>query len=141
RDGGMGEIFLAKQTGEEGFSRLVIVKRILPGFGADPHFRNMLVDEAHIAMTLNHSNVVPVLDLGRSEGNFFLVMELVDGWDLGAVYQRGHDAGFPFPLGLALYVMAEVCGGLATPQGRRDGEGKPMGIVHRDVSPQNVLLS
>ena len=140
-DGGMAEIYLAQQSGEEGFSRVVIVKRILPALSADPHFRNMLVDEAHIAMTLNHSNVVPVLDLGRSEGSTFLVMELVDGWDLAAVYDRGRDAGFPFPLGLCLYVMAEVCRGLAYAHGRRDAQGRPMGIVHRDVSPQNVLLS
>ncbi len=140
-DGGMAEIFLAQQTGEEGFSRLVIVKRILPDLAADPHFRNMLVDEAHIAMTLNHSNVVPVLDLGRSEGSTFLVMELVDGWDLAQVHDRGRDAGYPFPLGLTMYVMAQVCRGLAYAHGRRDAQERPLGIVHRDVSPQNVLIS
>jgi serine/threonine protein kinase len=137
----MAEIFLAQQTGEEGFSRLVIVKRILPDLAADPHFRNMLVDEAHIAMTLNHSNVVPVLDLGRSEGSTFLVMELVDGWDLAQVHDRGRDAGYPFPLGLTMYVMAQVCRGLAYAHGRRDAQDRPLGIVHRDVSPQNVLIS
>jgi serine/threonine protein kinase len=137
----MAEIYLARQTGEEGFSRMVIVKRILPDLAADPHFRNMLVDEAHIAMTLNHSNVVPVLDLGRAEGSYFLVMELVDGWDLAQVHERGREAGYPFPMGLALYVMAEVCRGLAYAHGRRDANDRPLGIVHRDVSPQNVLLS
>ena len=101
----------------------------------------MLVDEAHIAMTLNHSNVVPVLDLGRAEGSTFLVMELVDGWDLAQVHERGRDAGYPFPLGLALYVMAQVCRGLAYAHGRRDAHDRPLGIVHRDVSPQNVLIS
>ncbi|HEY0710426.1 MAG TPA: serine/threonine-protein kinase [Polyangia bacterium] len=140
-DGGMAEIFLARQTGEEGFSRLVIVKRILPQFSADPHFRDMLLDEAHIAMTLNHNNVVPVLDLGRGEGSYFLVMDLVDGWDLEQIFLRAHHAGFPLPVGLALYVMAEVCRGLGYAHGRRTADGRPLSIVHRDVSPQNILLS
>jgi serine/threonine protein kinase len=140
-DGGMAEIFLARQTGEEGFSRLVIVKRILPQFSADPHFRDMLLDEAHIAMTLNHNNVVPVLDLGRGEGSYFLVMDLVDGWDLEQIFLRSHHAGFPLPVGLSLYIMAEVCRGLGYAHGRRAADGRHLSIVHRDVSPQNVLLS
>ena len=140
-DGGMAEIYLAKQTGEEGFSRLVIVKRILPAYSQDPHFRDMLLDEAHIAMSLNHSNVVPVLDLGRADGSYFLVMELVDGWDLANIYDRGRAASFALPLGLALYIMAETCRGLGYAHGRRDVDGRPLGIVHRDVSPHNVLVS
>jgi eukaryotic-like serine/threonine-protein kinase len=140
-DGGMAEIFLARQTGEEGFSRLVVVKRILPAYSSDSHFRDMLLDEAHIAMTLNHSNVVPVMDLGRAEGSYFLVMELVDGWDLGQIFDRSVRANFQIPLGLALYVVAEVCRGLGYAHARKDADGKPLSIVHRDVSPQNVLLS
>jgi serine/threonine protein kinase len=140
-DGGMAEIFLARQSGAEGFSRSVIVKRILPAFSADPHFRNMLVDEAHIAMTLNHSNIVPVLDLGQAGGFYFLVLELVDGWDLATIRQRALNAGLTLPLGIGLYLIAEVCRALAYAHGRKDGSGKPLGIVHRDISPQNVLVS
>jgi serine/threonine protein kinase len=140
-DGGMAEIFLAKHSGAEGFERLVIVKRILPAFSADPQFRNMLVDEAHIAMTLNHSNIVPVLDLGRSGGRYFLVMELVDGWDVQTILQRARHASFPLPLGLALYVTAEICRGLGYAHSRKRPDGKPLGIVHRDISPQNVIVS
>jgi eukaryotic-like serine/threonine-protein kinase len=140
-DGGMAEIFLAKQTGEEGFSRPVIVKRILPAYSNDPHFRDMLLDEAHIAMTLNHNNVVPVLDLGRAEGSYFLVMELVDGWDLAQVFDRSIGVSFPLPLGLSLYIVAEVCRGLAYAHARRDANGKLLSIVHRDVSPHNILVS
>ncbi len=140
-DGGMAEIFLARQSGEEGFSRLVIVKRILPAYSNDPHFRDMLLDEGHIAMTLNHSNVVPVLDLGRAEGSYFLVMELVDGWDLQQVYDRGARVSFHLPLGLALYIVAEALRGLHYAHSRRDSEGKLLGIIHRDMSPQNVLIS
>jgi serine/threonine protein kinase len=140
-DGGMAEIFLARQSGAEGFSRLVIVKRILPAFSADPHFRNMLVDEAHIAMTLNHTHIVPVLDLGQSDGCCFMVLELVDGWDLATIRQRATKTEIPLPIGIALYLVAEVCRALAYAHGRKDASGKSLGIVHRDVSPQNVLVS
>src|SRR5262249_45384929 len=84
-DGGMAEIFLATQTGAEGFERPVILKRILSGFSMDPQFRNMIVDEAHIAMSLNHGSIVQVLDLSVVKGRYFLTMELVDGWDLATV--------------------------------------------------------
>ena len=81
-DGGTAEIFLAKQHGAQGFEKTVVLKRIFTTFYADPQFRHMLVDEAHVAMSLNHSNIVQVLDLGESEGRYFLALELVDGWTL-----------------------------------------------------------
>jgi serine/threonine protein kinase len=139
-DGGMAEIFLATQTGAEGFSRTVVVKRILPAFSIDPHFRNMIVDEAHIAMSLQHSNIVQVLDLGQTQGRYFLVMEMVDGWDLATIVVRSQAAGFPIPTGLCLYLTGEVCRALAYAHGKSQS-GKPLGIVHRDISPQNVLVS
>ena len=85
----MAEIFLAKQHGSEGFEKMVILKRILTAFYADEQFRNMLIDEAHISMSLSHNNVVQILDVGKAGGRFFLVMELVDGWDLGTLGPRG----------------------------------------------------
>jgi serine/threonine protein kinase len=139
-DGGMGEIYLATQTGAEGFAREVILKRILPLFSADPQFRNMLVDEAHIAMTLHHGNIVQVLDLGEAEGRYFLVMELVDGWDLATVLTRAETALYPLPIGHCLYITAEICRGLAYAHGK-SRDGKSLGIVHRDIGPQNVLVS
>src|SRR5258708_28831222 len=91
-DGGTAEIFLAKQHGAQGFEKTVVLKRIFPSFYADPQFRHMLVDEAHIAMTLNHSNIVQVLDLGEVDGRYFLALELVDGWTLDAVWRRAKTA-------------------------------------------------
>jgi len=139
-DGGTAEIFLAKQHGAHGFEKSVVLKRIFTAFYADPQFRHMLVDEAHIAMTLAHSNIVQVLDLGEVDGRYFLALELVDGWTLDRTLKRAQAAGVPFPPALALYVTAEVCRALAYAHGKEKG-GKPLGIVHRDVSPHNVLLS
>ena len=139
-DGGMAEIFLATQLGREGFQKPVILKRIHSTIYADPQFRNMFIDEAHISMSLAHSNIALVLDLGVAQGRYFLVLELVDGWDLGRVMQRAAQSGSPLPRELGLYICADVCRALAYAHGKTDGM-TPLGIVHRDVSPHNILLS
>ena len=115
--GGMAEIFLALQVGAEGFTKQVVLKRILPTLAADPAFVRMLVDEAHIASTLNHSNLVQVLDLGKSDDQFFLVLEFVDGWSLEQVRRRALKAKLKFPLPLALYVTSALCRALGLPEG------------------------
>jgi serine/threonine-protein kinase len=139
-DGGMAEIFLATQMGRDGFQKPVILKRIHSAIYSDPQFRNMFIDEAHISMSLAHSNIAQVLDLGASSGRYFLVLELVDGWDLGRVLHRAAAAGVRLPRELALHITADVCRALAYAHAKTDG-GSPLGIVHRDVSPHNVLLS
>ena len=139
--GGMAEIFLASQQGHEGFQKPVVLKRILSGIYSDPQFRNMLIDEAHISMSLTHSNIVQVLDLGLAGGRYFLVLELVDGWDLGQVLQRGKLAGMPLPANLGIFIVTEICRALAYAHAKRGADGEPLGIVHRDVSPNNVLIS
>jgi serine/threonine protein kinase len=139
-DGGMAEIFLATQHGAEGFEKHVVLKRILTQFSADPQFSNMFIDEAHISMSLQHSNIVQVLDLGVAGSRYFLVMELVDGWDLERILKRAHEAGMVFPPALSLYVVTVVCRALAYAHAKTRA-GKPLGIVHRDISPNNVLIS
>ena len=139
-DGGMAEIFLGRQRGVEGFERPVVLKRILSSLLADPQFRNQMIDEAHVAMSLNHSNIVQVLDLGHARGRYFLVLELVEGWDLNQILNRARATSFPLPPELSLYVVGEVCRALGYAHAKtRDGQ--PLGIVHRDVSPHNVLVS
>ena len=138
--GGMAEIFLALQQGEQGFQKPVVLKRILPALAADPKFVRMFVDEAHIASTLNHSNLVQVLDLGKSGGQYFLVLEFVDGWSLEQVRRRAREAKLKLSLPLALYVVGALCRGLAYVH-TRERQGKSLGIIHRDVTPQNVLIS
>ena len=120
-DGGMAEIFLATQLGREGFQKPVILKRIHSTIYADPQFRNMFIDEAHISMSLAHSNIAQVLDLGVAQGRYFLVLELVDGWDLGRVQQRAAAAGVPLPRELGLHIIADVCRALAYAHGKTDG--------------------
>src|SRR5262245_21673513 len=95
--GGMAEIYLGTQHGAAGFERPVAIKAIHGEYSGDPHFRNMLIDEAHIAMSLTHSNIVQVLDLGVASGRYFLILELVDGWDLDHIVRRAEAAGVALP--------------------------------------------
>jgi serine/threonine-protein kinase len=139
-DGGMAEIFLATQHGAEGFEKMIVLKRILTPYSADPQFRNMMLDEAHISMSLQHSNIAQVLDLGVAGGRYFLALELVDGWDLERILQRAYAASIVWPNALSLYVIACVCRALAYAHAKTRA-GKPLGIVHRDISPNNVLIS
>src|SRR5712675_918119 len=125
-DGGMAEIFLATQVGSEGFQKPVILKRIHANIYADPQFRNMFLDEAHISMALSHSNIVQVLDLGLGGGRYFLVMELVDGWDLVRVIHRAAAARVPLLPELGLYVISETCRALAYAHGMTQA-GAPLG--------------
>lgn len=139
-DGGSAEVFLGEQQGAAGFRRPVVLKRIRPALYADEQFREMLLEEAQLAMSLHHPNLVEVLDVGESNGRYFLVLELVDGWTLGQVARRGRQAGMPLPPELCVYVAAEICRGLAYAHQRTRG-GVPLGVVHRDVCPNNVLVS
>jgi serine/threonine protein kinase len=139
-DGGTAEVFLAHMEGSAGFKRLVVLKRVRPALWADEAFRRGLVDEAHIAMGLHHSNIVQVIDLGVAAQRYFLAFELVDGWTLSQVIKRAKAAGVQIPLNVGLHIMAEVCRGLSYAHNKAEN-GVPLAIVHRDVSPQNVLLS
>ena len=139
-DGGSAEVFLGEQLGAAGFKRLVVLKRIRPELYADAQYREMLIEEAQLAMSLHHSNLVEVLDVGEANGRYFLVLELVDGWTLHQIMRRARDAGMPLPPELAVYIVGELCRALAYAHARAEG-GQPLEIVHRDVCPNNVLIS
>lgn len=139
-DGGMAAIYLGIQHGAASFERPVIIKAIRREHSADEKFRDALIDEAQIGMSLNHSNIVQVLDLGMSGGRYFLILELVEGWDLDKILRRAREADVELPVPLALHITAEVCRALAYAHAK-SRKGTPLGIVHRDVSPHNVLLS
>jgi serine/threonine protein kinase len=141
--GGMAEVFLGSTLGAEGFSRRVAIKRVLPGFSENPQFATMFIDEARISSRLVHPNIVSVVDFDRdAEGRLYLVMELVEGKDLDGLGTSG-----PLPVPVVLYVISEVLRGLGHAHDLPIDEhamhtGAHMrGIVHRDVSPHNVLLS
>ncbi len=139
--GGMAEIWLARQSGVEGFEKLVVVKRILPHLAADPHFVTMLLDEARLAARFAHSNVVQIFDLGQAEGTYFIAMELVAGENLATFVRAASRARRPMPVTLAARVVSWAAQGLHYAHTRTDGEGRPLGVIHRDVSPQNILVS
>jgi serine/threonine-protein kinase len=139
--GGMGEVWLAKVTGAHGFEKNVALKRILPQFSSNPHVVNMLVDEARISVLLNHPNVVQVLELGEEEGEYFIAMEYVDGHALSRLLRRLKKAGRKLEVLECCFIVIQLLEGLHAAHVQKDHRGKPAGIIHRDVSPQNVLLS
>ncbi len=139
--GGMAEVFLARQQGERGFERLVCLKRILPGFAAEPDFVRMFVDEARIVADLRHPNVVSVFDAGQDEGSWYMVMEYLEGHDLASVVRQAHARGVEVPVAIALQIIADAARGLHAAHVKHDLSGQPMRIVHRDVSPQNLFVT
>jgi serine/threonine-protein kinase len=139
--GGMAEIYLARHNTELGGARRCVVKLILPELANDAAFSDMLVFEAKLAAGLNHANVVQVFDLGREEDRLFIAMEYVEGFDLNALLRRCSKAGVALPFELAVHVVREALKGLDYAHRRTSEEGKPLGIVHRDVSPSNLLIS
>lgn len=139
--GGMAEVLEAVAVGAEGFERRVAIKRLLPGHEQDTGFTGMFLDEARIASRLHHANIVSVLDYGVVDGQPFQVLELVDGLDAGRLWARGVERGQPLPLPLALHLGTTIAHALHHAHRARDAQGQPLGIVHRDVSPGNILVS
>lgn len=139
--GGMAEVFLARQRGEEGFERLVAIKRILAQVSEDEDFVRMFVDEAKIAVQLSHPNIAQIYDLGREGESYFIAQEYVHGRDMGAVGERQAAAGTPLPIPLVLFVATKVCEALAHAHEAHGAGGRPLNLIHRDVSPSNVLVS
>jgi serine/threonine protein kinase len=139
--GGMAEVFKAKRTGVEGFEKTVALKRILPHLSDNKEFLDMFVDEAKMVAGLAHPNIVQIYDLGRIEKSYYIAMEYVHGRDLRTVMKRAREKGLRMPLDLSLRVVSQVCAALEYAHRKKDDRGRPMEIVHRDVSPQNILVS
>lgn len=146
-EGGMAEVFKAKSFGVEGFEKVLVIKRILPTLAAQQKFVDMFVHEAKLAVRLSHANIVQVFDLGRVDPptgdatSYFIAMEYVPGLDLATLLARGRRAKRQIPLGMAVFIAAEVAKALDHAHRRRDEQSRPLGIVHRDISPQNILIS
>jgi serine/threonine-protein kinase len=138
--GGMATVYLGRVTGSAGFSRLVAIKRLHPDLAAEKEFVGMLVDEARLASQIRHTNVVDTLDLVVSDGAFSLVLQYVEGDSLSRLLGRAEELGEPVPPPIALAILYGVLRGLDAAHEARNEDGQPLGVVHRDVSPQNVLL-
>jgi serine/threonine protein kinase len=139
--GGMAEIFLATSRGIEGFEKRLVIKRILPTFSGDKQFVRMFVEEAKLCVALRHPNIVQVYDLGEIDGQYFIAMEYVDGRDLLKTLAACGKKRIGFPTDIALFIVMEVLKGLDYAHTLKRPDGQPLGIIHRDVSPSNVLLS
>ncbi len=143
-DGGMAEVWVARQKGKYGFEKLFALKCIHERFAAESAFRSMFLDEARIASGIGHPNVAQVFDLGESEAMLYLVMEYVDGESLGALLASGRSDGpknDPVPVPVAVRIIADVCAGLDAAHKIRDDSGQLRGVVHRDISPHNIVIS
>ena len=139
--GGMAEIFLAKQSGLEGFEKVVVLKRILPHLASDDEFVSMFLDEARIAAKLSHPNVVQIYDLGKADDTFYIAMEYVSGRNMQHLITKQQQIGGHLPVEHVCRIIAGVCDGLYYAHARKDYDGKPLNIIHRDISPQNILVS
>jgi serine/threonine protein kinase len=138
--GGMAEVWRARSYGLAGFEKILVIKRVLDTLAKDEEFIRLFIDEARIASQLLHVNIVQVFDLGEVGGSYYMAMEYVHGLDLARLYSRARRLGF-FPVPIALFIISEVLKALQFAHEQTDDNGLQLGIVHCDISPQNVLIS
>ncbi|MDH5492324.1 MAG: protein kinase [Myxococcales bacterium] len=139
--GGMAEVFLAKSFGVEGFEKIIAIKRILPTMAEDEDFIDMFIDEAKIAGHLSHANIVPIYELGKIGESHYIAMEFVWGKDLLQVMNRFRKMRRRMPAAMVAYIGTKMCEALEYAHNKRDRSGQPLRLIHRDISPQNVLIS
>jgi serine/threonine protein kinase/DNA-binding response OmpR family regulator len=139
--GGMAEIYKAKKKGIKGFEKIIALKKILPGYGADAKYIEMFVDEAKIAAELSHPNIVQIHDLGKKDDYYFIAMEYVQGKDLRVILQKLAQVGMLIPEPIAIYLVMKILAALSYAHSARNSTGKKLDIVHRDISPPNILVS
>ncbi len=139
--GGMAEIFRAKSFGHSGFEKVVVIKRILSQFAGNEDFVEMFIDEAKLSVELTHPNIVQIYDFGKIEDSFFIAMESVQGKDLRSILRRQAERGEYMPFEVSAFIAHEMACGLDFAHKKTDPIGLPLNIVHRDISPSNVLIS
>jgi len=139
--GGMAEVFLGEATSVQGFKKKVAIKRVLPHLASHTNFIGMFLDEARLGARLSHANIVSVFDIGKADNSYFIVMEFVDGTNLKKIVETLRSKRKPFPLKDAIYIAMEACRALSYAHELLDDDGGPLDLVHRDVSPPNILIS
>ncbi len=138
--GGMAEVYVARRAGPHGFQKTVAVKRILPQFARDPDFVAMFIDEARVCARLGHPNIVQVFDFGEQDGELYMAMEYVDGTTAARLVRAAATRAEDVPLDVCFHVALSLLRSLEYAHNVRDEDGKPLALVHRDVSPGNVLI-
>ena len=139
--GGMAEVWKAKSFGSNGFERIVAIKRILPNIAEDKEFIDMFVDEAKISVQLTHPNIAQVTDLDKVDDQYYIAMEYIQGKDLRTIFDRLHNSHTPMDISQACFCIMKVCEGLDYAHQKKDNNGVKIGIIHRDISPQNIIVS
>jgi len=139
--GGMAEVWKARMRGVEGFQKIVAIKKILPHLSDNQDFIEMFVDEAKLAAQLNHNNIIHIYDLGKIQSSYYIAMEYIDGYDLKNILKKAQERDQPLSVEIALFIASKIAAALDYAHRKRDFEDREMGLVHRDVSPQNVLIS
>jgi len=140
--GGMAEVYRAKASGAGGFEKQLAIKRILPSYSANDEFRRMFEYEARLSSMLTHSNIVQIYDFVKSGETYLLAMEYVDGKNLRQLVNKAKKAGIQLPVEFGVYIMNETCKGLEYAHKKKDDlNGRPLNIIHRDMSPQNIMIS
>ncbi len=139
--GGMAEVFRGEALSVQGFKKQVAIKRVLPHLAQNKSFISMFLDEARLGARLNHANIVTVFDIGAADNTFFIVMEYVDGCNLKAIIEHFRQMGRRIPVKESVYICMETCRGLSYAHEIVDDDGADLHIVHRDISPPNILLS
>src|SRR5580692_5111010 len=138
--GGMATVYLARTLGAGGFERDVAVKLMHPHLRREPNFTRDLIQEAKIAVRIRHPNVVPVIDVGDDVAGLFLVMDYIEGDTLGSLHSQVFSEGADFPMRIAMRILLDAVAGLHAAHELCDETGKPLNVIHRDFSPQNILV-
>lgn len=138
--GGMAEIFLARQDGLEGFQKTICIKRIRPHLSSQPNFVRMFLNEAKLAAQLNHPNIVQIYDLGKINESYFIAMEYISGRDMSRIIPKADKKGIQFPMVYSLRIASNALEGLYYAHAKTDAYGNPLHIVHRDITPENILV-
>jgi serine/threonine protein kinase len=139
--GGMAEVFLAKSFGAAGFERLLVIKKILPHLAEDEEFITMFIDEARIASTLTHSNIIQINELGKEDNDYYIAMEYMMAKDLSRIHEKISRQKRAVPIPIVVLIASRICEGLEYAHRKKDSDGKSLDIIHRDISPGNVLVS
>lgn len=139
--GGMAEVYRGKLTGEKGFEKAIVIKKMLPQVAADPEMVQHFIDEARLAALLQHENIIHIYDFGELDGSYFIAMEYLNGQDLNTILNKARQKEKPMDLEIILWITSKICDGLAYAHGLKSLDGEPLQLIHRDISPHNIFLT